>query len=161
MELLVKTVYNVTISIFLLCKYMQYMQVCFIFFNIPNNMPKVTDIYYMFTFNLNVSVDVSVSWRERLGLGRLETCFSNVSVSSCNVSFTSLLPCQAIASRCNSNTRFNVTDQTDSLGKRQPTRLTKQNQYSAIQQVGGLPILPRQVNLSISRELLPLAEYDW
>ena len=68
------------------------MQMRFIIFNKPNNVPKL-QVY------TNIYVNVSVSWRARLGLGRLETCFLNVSVSSrgmgvsvssCNVLFTSL-----------------------------------------------------------------------
>ena len=43
------------------------MQMRFIFFNKPNNVPKVTGIQQYLC--------------ERLGLGRLETCFLNVSVS--------------------------------------------------------------------------------
>ena len=76
----------------------------FIFFNIPNNMPKCTDIIH---FNVNVSVNVSVSWHERLGLGRLETCFLNVSVSSRLVAWASrsrratscLHPCYLVGAR--------------------------------------------------------------
>ena len=51
------------------------MQMCF--FNIPNNMPKLTDTYFINTFNLNVSV--SDVFLKRPGL-----------VSSCNVLFTFL-----------------------------------------------------------------------